>query len=58
MKKVLFVCVENSNRSQMAEAFAHLHGGDTVEAINRRPRPSRCARFPVEARPPADSYRG
>ena len=23
MKRVLFVCVENSNRSQMAEAFAH-----------------------------------
>ncbi|MCX7412077.1 MAG: arsenate reductase ArsC, partial [Planctomycetia bacterium] len=22
MKRVLFVCVENSNRSQMAEAFA------------------------------------
>jgi psp operon transcriptional activator len=24
MKRVLFVCVENSNRSQMAEAFAHM----------------------------------
>ncbi len=29
---VLFVCVENSNRSQMAEAFARIHGGDRVEA--------------------------
>ena len=27
MKRVLFVCVENSNRSQMAEAFAHMLGG-------------------------------
>jgi protein-tyrosine-phosphatase len=25
MKKILFVCVENSNRSQMAEAFVKLH---------------------------------
>ena len=24
MKKILFVCIENSNRSQMAEAFARL----------------------------------
>lgn len=26
MKKVLFVCVKNSNRSQMAEAFARIYG--------------------------------
>jgi arsenate reductase (thioredoxin) len=26
MKKVLFVCVENAGRSQMAEAFANKHG--------------------------------
>ena len=26
MKKVLFVCVENAGRSQMAEAFANLYG--------------------------------
>jgi len=32
MKRVLFVCVENSNRSQMAEAFARLHGAGEVEA--------------------------
>jgi protein-tyrosine-phosphatase len=25
-KRVLFVCVENSNRSQMAEAFARMQG--------------------------------
>ena len=26
MKKVLFVCVENAGRSQMAEAFANKYG--------------------------------
>jgi protein-tyrosine-phosphatase len=40
MKRVLFVCVENSNRSQMAEAFARLHGGDTVEALSAGSAPS------------------
>src|SRR5205085_4784433 len=39
-KRVLFVCVENSNRSQMAEAFARLHGGDQVEAYSAGSRPS------------------
>jgi arsenate reductase len=28
LKKVLFVCVENAGRSQMAEAFAKKYGGD------------------------------
>jgi len=37
---VLFVCVENANRSQMAEAFARLHGGDGVEAFSAGSRPS------------------
>ena len=37
---VLFVCVENSNRSQMAEAFAHIHGGDSVDAYSAGSRPS------------------
>ncbi len=40
MKRVLFVCVENANRSQMAEAFAHIHGGDRVEALSAGSRPS------------------
>lgn len=31
-KRVLFVCAENSNRRQMAEAFARIHGGEQVEA--------------------------
>jgi protein-tyrosine-phosphatase len=39
-KLVLFVCVENSNRSQMAEAFARMHGGDGVEACSAGSRPS------------------
>ena len=39
-KRVLFVCVENSNRSQMAEAFARLIGGDTVEALSAGSKPS------------------
>jgi arsenate reductase len=40
MKRVLFVCVENSNRSQMAEAFARMAGGDGVEALSAGSRPS------------------
>ena len=40
LKRVLFVCVENSNRSQMAEAFARLHGGAKVEAFSAGSRPS------------------
>ncbi len=40
MKKVLFVCVENSCRSQIAEAFARMHGGDDVEAYSSGSRPS------------------
>jgi arsenate reductase len=38
--RVLFVCVENANRSQMAEAFARIHGGDRVEAHSAGSRPS------------------
>jgi protein-tyrosine-phosphatase len=40
MKTVLFVCVENSNRSQMAEAFARMHGGADVQAASAGSRPS------------------
>lgn len=39
-KRILFVCIENSNRSQMAEAFARMHGGDAVEAHSAGSRPS------------------
>lgn len=37
---MLFVCVENSNRSQMAEAFTKLHGYDIVKAYSSGSRPS------------------
>ena len=40
MKRVLFVCIENSNRSQMAEAFARIHGGNKVEAASAGSKPS------------------
>jgi protein-tyrosine-phosphatase len=40
MKKVLFVCVENSCRSQIAEAFARIHGKDVVEPYSSGSRPS------------------
>ena len=38
--RLLFVCVENSNRSQMAEAFARIYGGDRVEAFSAGSKPS------------------
>lgn len=40
MKRILFVCVENANRSQMAEAFARIHGGDAVDALSAGSAPS------------------
>ncbi len=40
IKRVLFVCVENANRSQMAEAFARILGGAAVEAYSAGSRPS------------------
>jgi protein-tyrosine-phosphatase len=39
-KKLLFVCVENSNRSQMSQAFAKILGGDRVEAYSAGSKPS------------------
>jgi protein-tyrosine-phosphatase len=39
-KRVLFVCVENSNRSQMAEAFARRLGQGKIEACSAGSRPS------------------
>ncbi|HUR55812.1 MAG TPA: arsenate reductase ArsC [Gemmataceae bacterium] len=50
---VLFVCVENSNRSQMAEAFARMHGGQAGEWHSAGSKPSgrvnpRAAQFMAE----------
>lgn len=39
-KKFLFVCIENSNRSQMSQAFATMLGGEAVEAFSAGSRPS------------------
>lgn len=39
-KKLLFVCIENSNRSQMSQAFAMIHGGPAIEAYSAGSRPS------------------
>ena len=40
MKKILFVCIENSNRSQMSQAFAKILGGKNVAAYSAGSRPS------------------
>lgn len=39
-RKILFVCIENSNRSQMAEAFANLLGGENIQAFSAGSNPS------------------
>ena len=39
-KKLLFVCVQNSNRSQMSQAFAKMLGGENVEAYSAGSKPS------------------
>ncbi|MFI5163898.1 MAG: arsenate reductase ArsC [Bacteroidia bacterium] len=40
MSKILFVCIENSNRSQMAEAFVKMFGKDNVLASSAGSKPS------------------
>ena len=40
MHRVAFICVENSNRSQMAEAFARMHGAGIIESFSAGSRPS------------------
>jgi len=39
-KKILFVCVGNSNRSQMCEAFANIFGTEKVEAYSAGSEPT------------------
>ena len=40
MKTVLFVCVENAGRSQMAEAFAKKYGADKIVASSAGNKPA------------------
>jgi protein-tyrosine-phosphatase len=59
---LLFVCIENSNRSQMAEGFARAFGGERVEAWSAGSRPSgrintRAVEFMAERGIPIDSQR-
>jgi arsenate reductase (thioredoxin) len=39
-KRIVFVCVENSCRSQLAEAFAHIHSKGDWEVYSAGSRPS------------------
>ena len=39
-KKLLFVCIENSKRTQMSQAFAKILGGENVEAYSAGSKPS------------------
>jgi arsenate reductase len=41
MRKILFVCVENAGRSQMAEAFARAYGKGKVEAVSAGTMPAK-----------------
>jgi len=40
MKNVLFVCIENACRSQMAEAFANMYGQEIIKAASAGSEPS------------------
>lgn len=40
MKKILFVCVENAGRSQMAEAFAKKYGDNKIIAASAGNKPA------------------
>lgn len=41
MKKVLFICIRNSGRSQMAEAFFNQASDSTVKAVSAGTKPAR-----------------
>lgn len=40
MKRIIFVCIENSCRSQIAEAFGKIHGEGKAEVYSSGSRPS------------------
>jgi len=46
--RVLFVCTENSCRSQMAEAFLRRHAGDRFDAYSAEAQPTRLNPMAVE----------
>jgi len=48
-KKVLFVCIHNSARSQMAEAFLKKYGGDSFEVESAGLEPGKLNPIVVEA---------
>lgn len=49
MMRVLFVCIHNSARSQMAEAYLNKLGGDRFEALSAGLEPGRLNPFVVRA---------
>jgi arsenate reductase (thioredoxin) len=49
MKKMLFLCVANSARSQMAEGLARRQFGTDVEVLSAGSRPSRVNPYAIEA---------
>ncbi len=46
--RVLFVCTENSSRSQMAEGFLRQHGGDSFEVFSAGADPTNLNLMAVE----------
>lgn len=49
MKRILFLCVANSARSQMAEGLARARFGDDVEVLSAGSQPGRLNELAVEA---------
>ncbi len=49
MKRILFLCVANSARSQMAEGLARQLLGDRIEVVSAGTRPSVVSRYAIES---------
>lgn len=49
MKKILFLCIGNSCRSQMAEGFANFYGKGKIEAFSAGISPSGVNKYAVQA---------